>query len=89
MKQIKKILCGMLLTSFVILGSVSVLANGRGQDVVDFQNGTDDYQCSQTQTVGTITENQTVSQYSETSTSMSFNAESSWGYNENQTVICS
>ena len=30
MKQFKKILCGVMLTSFVILGSVNVFANGLG-----------------------------------------------------------
>lgn len=30
MKQFRKFLCGVMLTSFVIIGSVSVFANGLG-----------------------------------------------------------
>lgn len=83
MKQIKKILCGMLLTSFVILGSINVLANGRGGV------GSNTTDCVNVYNEATVRETTSVESYTETSTGMSFNAESSWDYNENQTVICS
>lgn len=39
MKRFKKILCGVMLTSFVILGSVSVFANGFGSNAGSGDSG--------------------------------------------------
>lgn len=41
MKQFKKILCGLMLTSFVIIGSVNVFANGLGGNDGGGNGGTD------------------------------------------------
>lgn len=46
MKQIKKILCGVMLTSFVILGSVSVFA-GFGDDGTDTSPTTEPPSCQE------------------------------------------